>query len=236
MKKLPKSTALTGGLCVLLCLMLVFLLYRDGYFASLKRVTASGHYDYMSNAQYTQRETTFALSNVTKSDIVFLGDSITARINWEEFFPNYVVLNRGIDSDVVEGALHRLDSVTNTNPDKVFIMIGINDIRQGIDIDETLTYYSLMMSQLKEALPNSQIYVQSVLPVASKTGIDNHSVEQLNNALKDLSNAYELTYIDIFHDMLTDDYDLPENYSVDGVHMTGDGYAVWLKALEHYIE
>ena len=237
MKNLPKSTIFTGILCIILCLAIAFLLYRDGYFNILKEVSApDGHYDYTKNAQYTQRETTFALSQIEKSDIVFLGDSITARINWNEFYPDYTVLNRGIDSDVVEGGLNRLDHVIETNPQKVFVMLGINDIRQGIDADETLTYYSMLMSRLKDALPSSQIYIQSILPVAKKTGIDNHDVESLNTSIKALAEEYGLTYIDIFHDMITEDYDLPERFSVDGVHMTGDGYQVWLNKLSEYLK
>lgn len=237
MKKIPKSTIVTGIFFLLLCIAFVFLLYKDGYFAVVKRVSSGeSKANYLDNAQYTQRETTFALSKIEKSDIAFLGDSITARINWEEFYPDYVVINRGIDSDVVEGAMNRLESVTKTKPDKVFIMLGINDIRQGIDAERSLTYYAQILFSLHKALPDSDIYVQSVLPVAKKTGIDNHTVEDFNAQLKDFAESYDFTYIDIFSDMITEDYDLPASYSIDGVHMTGDGYQIWLDKLSEYID
>ena len=230
-----KITFALSAICILFLCAILFLLKRDGYFTFLANTVSDTHYSYMDNAQYTQRETMFELSDLKQSDIVFVGDSITARSEWQEFFPDYTVLNRGIDSDVTEGVYHRLSSVTKTNPKKVFVMIGINDIRQHIDFDESLTYYSLLMSELKTSLPDSEIYIQSILPVHSKTGISNKEVANRNASIKELAEHYQLTYINIFDDMIDENYDLPTDYSVDGVHMTGAGYQVWLNKLRDYI-
>lgn len=221
--------------CFILFAALVFLLYRDGYFTSLYQTVSASDYHYEDNAQYIQRNSMFLLSPAEKSDIVFVGDSITARGEWQEFFPDKIVLNRGIDSDVTEGVLHRLDTVTASKPDKIFLMIGINDIRQGIDSEETLSNYGQIVDSLQKTLPDSDIYIQSILPVNSKTGIDNRSVLSLNQSIKELAESYGLTYIDIYSDMADENNDLPAAYSVDGVHMTGDGYQIWLRRLGQYI-
>lgn len=230
-----KITFALSLICIIFLGTILFLLKRDGYFTSLANTVRDTHYSYIDNAQYPQRETMFELSNITQSDIVFVGDSITARSEWQEFFPDYTVLNRGIDSDVTQGVYHRLSSVVKTKPQKVFVMIGINDIRQHIDIDESLTYYSMIMSELKSALPDSEIYIQSILPVHSKTGISNKEVEKRNASIKELAETYQLTYINIFDDMIDENNDLPSDYSIDGVHMTGAGYQVWLNILKNYI-
>lgn len=235
MKQSKRWNSILCICCFLLFVALIFLLYRDGYFTSLYQTFNAADYHYEDNAQYIQRSSMFLLSPVEKSDIVFVGDSITARSEWQEFFPDKIILNRGIDSDVTEGVLNRLDTVTASKPDKIFIMIGINDIRQGIDSKNTLSNYEQIVSRLSGTLPDSDIYIQSILPVNSKTGIDNRNVISLNSSIKELADSYGLTYIDIYSDMADENNDLPAAYSIDGVHMTGDGYQIWLDHLKQYI-
>ena len=38
--------------------------------------------------------------------------------------------------DRVNGVLQRLDEVVASSPDKVFLMIGINDLGWGVDVQE----------------------------------------------------------------------------------------------------
>ena len=77
-------------------------------------------FQYTDNASYIQRSTQFELMPERNTDIVFLGDSITARFEWQEYFSDLTVANRGIDSDVTEGVLNRLDTVENQHPKKSF--------------------------------------------------------------------------------------------------------------------
>lgn len=54
------------------------------------------------NLKYEARVSTFKL-NTSETDIVFVGDSITAYIDWNEFFPSSNLLNRGIEGDTWGG-------------------------------------------------------------------------------------------------------------------------------------
>ena len=62
---------------------------------------------------------------------LFLGDSLTEYGNWRELFPGLDIKNRGIAGDTTDGVLHRLDGITALSPDKIFLMIGINDLLMG---------------------------------------------------------------------------------------------------------
>ena len=232
MKRLKRLLVFLSFLSAFLLLALLLIIYRDGYFQSLYRKVHSVPYSYAANAQYTQRESMFEMSPVQKADIVFVGDSITARAEWQEYYPDKVVLNRGIDSDVAEGVYHRLDTIIDKAPDELYLMIGINDIRQGIDTGITLNFYGQILDRLQKELPDCTIYVQSVLPVNSSTGIDNKDVETLNASIRALADARSLPYIDVYSKLVDQNRDLPAEYSVDGVHMTGAGYQIWLDALK----
>ena len=217
----------------LLLAMTVFLLIRGNYFTILRQTMSHETYHYTDNASYVQRKTQFEMLPDRDTDVVFLGDSITARFEWQEYFRDLTVANRGIDSDVCEGAANRLDTVIGQNPDKIFIMIGINDIRQQIPSDVTIRYYEQMIHSLQDALPACRIYLQSVLPVNSSTGIDNTQVQALNEKIKELAEANSLTYIDLYSKVVTKDNDFTD--TCDGVHPTGEGYLIWMQAISKYV-
>lgn len=236
MKHSKKIIVFLTACCLLLCLALLLLLYREGYFKSLYNTVNAVSYSYEDNAQYIQRESMFEMCPVRKAHIVFIGDSITARGEWQEFFPDKVVLNRGIDSDVTEGVLNRLPVIIRTQPEKIFIMIGINDLRQGISSSATLDYYEQILETLTTALPDCEIYVQSILPVHSSTGIANKDVQALNTSIQALAAKHGITYIDLYSLLADENNDLPVAYSIDGVHMTGDAYQIWIDALMPYVQ
>lgn len=222
--------------CVLLAGMTLFLLIRGNYFNIIRQTMSQdkGSYDYENNASYVQRSTQFDMLPVQDTDIVFVGDSITARFEWDEYFTNYTVANRGIDSDVTEGVYNRLDTIVSQTPEKIFLMIGINDIRQEIPAETTLSYYEKILDELMTALPDCQIYVQSVLPVHTSTGIDNATVQSLNQSLQALAGQKNLPYLDIYSAVV----DAQNNftYTVDGVHPTGEGYSIWTGIVEDILQ
>ena len=220
--------------CTLLLLAAVlFLLKRGNYFSMLQDAMSDHTFQYTDNASYIQRKTQFELMPERSTDIVFLGDSITARFEWQEYFSDLTVANRGIDSDVTEGVLNRLDTVENQHPKKVFLMIGINDIMHKLPLDTSMQNYKKILTQLSETLPDCKIYVQSVLPVNTSTGIDNNDVSAFNTELRQLCGDLALPYIDLYSLMVTEDNNF--TYTADGVHPTGECYAIWMDGIREYV-
>jgi len=84
---------------------------------------------------YMQRASLFSKLPITPKDIVFIGNSITNGAEWNELFPRKRVKNRGISSDTSEGVYDRLAPVVKGKPAKIFILIGINDISRGIEVE-----------------------------------------------------------------------------------------------------
>lgn len=218
---------------LLLFLAVLFLLKRGNYFSMLQDAMSDHTFQYTDNASYIQRKTQFELMPDRNTDIVFLGDSITARFEWQEYFSDLVVANRGIDSDVTEGVLNRLDMVENQHPKKIFLMIGINDIMHKLPLDTSMQNYKKILTQLSDSLPDCKIYVQSVLPVNTSTGIDNSDVSAFNTELRQLCSDLALPYVDLYSLMVTEDNNF--TYTVDGVHPTGEGYAIWMDGIREYV-
>lgn len=189
---------------------------------------------YQNNPQYDAYLSMFEL-NQCDTDIVFLGDSITARGRFEEFFPNEKLLNRGIGSDTSEGVLNRLQEVVEHNPKKIFLMIGINDLGKGMEIEQTIFHVQQIVEYILEFLPECNIFIQSVLP--TKT-IKMEKIKKLNIQYEKLAEKSEnCHYIDIFSFFTTTDGMLKEEYiSADGVHLNGNGYQAWIGVIQPYVD
>jgi len=84
------------------------------------------------------RQNVYKLFPVTSNDIVLAGDSHTQFYDSQEYLKGYKIVNRGIMGDNSAGLLNRLDEITKGHPKKLFIQIGLNDIRHKISQDSIL--------------------------------------------------------------------------------------------------
>ena len=166
-------------------------------------------------------------------DVVFIGDSITDEAEWKELFPSLKIANRGIMSDRTDGVLKRMDSIYSTNAIKAFIMIGINDIFNGVEVNTVVENYNSIIRKL--VAHRMQVYVQSTLLTGKQKAQQNKKIEALNDHLKKIAYANEsVTYIDL-NIILAKDSFLNADYSRDGMHLNGDGYAVWKNLIENHL-
>ena len=101
--------------------------------------------------------------NSTK-DIIFLGNSITAGVEWRELLGNDNIKNRGISADITYGVLERLSEVTEGKPAKVFILIGINDVSRNYPDSVILRNYRTIIRRIKAESPSTKIYFHTLLP------------------------------------------------------------------------
>ena len=177
----------------------------------------------------------------TRNEIVFLGNSITDGAEWFELLQNKRCRNRGISGDVTEGILLRLDGVTKLKPSAIFLLIGINDLSRNISVDEITGRYREILQRIQKETPGTKVYVQSVMPVNPATG-GNKRLEgktdliiELNGRLQTLANEFGLTFIDLFTPLADNNNLLPRRYSIDGLHLSYEGYRVWAETIKEFI-
>lgn len=189
-----------------------------------------------------QRATLFASLPVTKSDIIFLGNSITDGCEWGELFQNPHVKNRGISGDVCLGVYDRLDAITKGQPAKIFLLIGINDVARGVPADTIAARTRLIVETIRRQSPRTKVYVQSVLPVTDHYGMfSGHTsrgevVRQINAQLPKIAADCGATFIDLYsHFVDPATGKLREDLTNDGLHMLGAGYQLWKSVVQKYI-
>ncbi|OLS29829.1 MAG: hypothetical protein ThorAB25_14020 [Candidatus Thorarchaeota archaeon AB_25] len=93
-------------------------------------------------------------SNVHKSVVVFMGDSIThgtIGVNYVDMVENqlegeqFEIINAGINSELAWNILQRVDEIIQCEPDIVTVLIGTNDANATLSEDTMKSYVRRMM-------------------------------------------------------------------------------------------
>ncbi len=189
-------------------------------------------------AYYYHKKEHFELLPDTENEIIFLGNSITDGAEWFELFGNPNIKNRGIGGDDTDGVLERLSEVTSSQPAKVFIMIGTNDLAYGKSVEYITENYKKIIAKIKSDSPNTKIYLESVLPVDDAVHYTrpNANILKLNEFLMNFSNEEECIYIDLMPVFQAENGMLKKEFSIDGLHINGKGYQAWKEIIEQYIK
>jgi lysophospholipase L1-like esterase len=194
------------------------------------------------SGNYYRLKTLYDILPVGSHNIVFLGDSITDGGEWAEIFENCNVLNRGISGDRAQWLGKRITPIVNGGPKKLFIMIGTNDLRVGNPIGDIIYDVSAIVDIFKEKSPNTEIYIQSVLPVdvTTKRYLEtpnrNKEINDLNERYKKLCEKEGLTYIDLNTAMADENGNLRKDMSNDGLHLLPKGYMTWKNIILPFVE
>lgn len=177
----------------------------------------------------------------SKKDIIFLGNSITQGVDWAELLQQKNARNRGISGDITYGVLERLHEVTEGQPAKVFILIGINDIQHNIPDSAIVNNYRRIIRQIKAESPKTKIYFHTLLPVNNEfTQFKKHynkdeHIAYVNEGLKKIGAEENITVIDLHPHFLDASKKLDKRYTRDGLHLNAEGYKVWAGVLKEYL-
>ncbi|AEW01469.1 GDSL family lipase [Niastella koreensis] len=192
-----------------------------------------------ANGYYVERMKFFDQLHPAPKPVVFLGNSITEAGPWSEILPGINVVNRGISGDNSWGVYNRLNQVIALKPVKIFLLIGVNDLKRGVPIEYIVANYDRIAATLRTALPKSTLYLQSVLPVAEPmlaniyAKISNEKIRRLNDGLKQVAQKYNCPFIDLYHEVFVDEKgQMPAPYTTDGLHCKPAGYLAWAAYLK----
>ena len=191
-----------------------------------------------ANGYYVKRMAYFESLPVQKKPIVFIGNSITEVGQWQDVTGLKNVINRGISGDNSYGVFHRLDPILKFKPRKIFLAIGVNDIKRGTPIEDIAANYERIILKVKQDAPKTQLYLQSVLPVNEAMlaniydNIRNHRIVALNKLMQELALKYKLPYVDVYSEMLDEKAQLPRTLTTDGLHLQPEAYVKWAAYLK----
>lgn len=194
------------------------------------------------NEFYWQRASLFDVLPVDSTAIVMLGNSLTNGAEWHELFNDHRVVNRGITGDIVQGVKDRLAPVVQGHPDKIFLIIGANDISHHLTADSIAGAIVDLVRTIRKESPRTRLYVESVLPINNSFGRYKNMkdkepvIKEINTIIAPLVQQEGATWLDITPLFSDADGNLDARYTNDGLHLLGPGYIVWRDFLAPYVK
>ncbi|MFC1708236.1 GDSL-type esterase/lipase family protein [Planctomycetota bacterium] len=194
---------------------------------------------------YRERVEAFRRENAAlpggKKHMVFLGDSITEGFPLKSNFSGWSTLNRGISADRIgcvteRGVLHRLkESVYDTNPAAVFLLIGVNDLASsGRPTAVWIEGIATIVARIREHCPKTPIVLQTLLPVGRAYGRHatlNPRILALNSEIRGLAKKTPRVGLLDLHALYSDKEGfLPDDLTRDGLHLKKGAYSRWAEA------
>lgn len=132
-----------------------------------------------------------------------------------------------------------LEALTEQKPEAVYLLLGTNVLGRDTDYTSFLTYYRLMVDMIAQALPDTDIYIQSITPVRPELceeknyeGLNRDRLCAINNELAAIALEKGCYFVNLWEVLADENGDLIEEYAQpDGYHLKPSGYAAWVEYL-----
>lgn len=178
-----------------------------------------------------QREATSMAKGQGRNRLtVMLGDSISQWFPTEQLSSDRFYLNQGISGDTTAGVLNRLAALDQVRPDRIYVMVGVNDLKNSKTDEEILANLKKIMERLQQAHPQAQVIINSVLPTRWAT-IPGDRTTALNTKIAQLSQQEGVGYLALDDYFMDNEGTLSHELTTDGLHLSAKGYVVWGQVL-----
>ncbi|MDA3885123.1 MAG: GDSL-type esterase/lipase family protein [Candidatus Delongbacteria bacterium] len=225
---------------IILLLVVIFLIIkgnlwdRSSQYIS-RKLDLQDKYHYTENPKYKPGTENFMLFN-KQADIVMLGNSITAGIDWNELLGRKDIVNRGINGDITEGMLNRMKTVIKVKPKVCFFLGGINDLTRRVPPENTIAN----IKNIINTLLNNDVkpVLQSIIYTEQRFYDFEHNNEYIttiNDELKKFADDKNILFLDL-NEHLSENNLLKAEYSHDGLHLNAKGYSAWGKIVKETID
>lgn len=170
------------------------------------------------------------------SNALFIGDSITEGISaYGLLDASNILAAKGL---TISKAEKEMDTIVKRHPEKIYILLGSNDLLYGMDSEEFSSDYIEFIQHIKDKLPETKIYIQSIFPVSRNIEIEkpllsNSRIDEFNVNLKKKAEAQGIGYIDISSLLKDGSGIMNKEYTSDGIHVKYKFYSIWLDCVKN---
>jgi lysophospholipase L1-like esterase len=176
-----------------------------------------------------------------KGAILFVGSSSIVR--WKTLaqdFPEVITLNRGFGGSVIADATRYADRIVIPYaPKQIVFYAGDNDIAQKRTPEQVLADFQAFVTRVRAGLPGVRILFLSIKPSPARWNL-REQMQDANRLIREWIEtkqsqpageaAGDTVYIDVYDPMLNEEgQPQPALYGPDKLHMTDDGYRLWVK-------
>lgn len=181
--------------------------------------------------------------SVSKTEITRIFEEKKAVVAGDSMAEGLVAYGVLPESNVVWYRGRRIDNmktdmpkIISLQPKYLFLTYGSNDLELWIGkVDPFINHFKNILSYIRSVLPNTQIIINSILPV-SEAAIERNNAfsyqELFNTRLKELADSEGIPFLE---NSVYLEYNA-NPFSTDGVHPKGFYYPLWAKNMANYLE
>lgn len=184
-----------------------------------------------------------------KGQILFVGSSLMEQFPVNELLMDLrislTIYNRGVGGFTTQELAEVLDvCVYELEPRYIFINIGTNDMNvPDYTVEGLISRYEGILNDIKAHLPDAQIFVMAYYPVNAEIGMKdpfmgqvfairtNERINQANMAVREMAERMGAVYLDANDNIKDSQGSMKAEYTIEGMHMYGDGYMQVLKSM-----
>lgn len=175
-------------------------------------------------------------------DLAFIGDSITqgwegrGKATWQRYYGDRKAINLGIGGDRTEHVIWRLThgNLGKIQPKVAVLMIGTNNTGHfDQDPQQVAAGVERILEILAERLPKTKVILHGIFPRgASPLDPKRLNNVAINQSIRRLADGDRVQYYEIGDLFLQPDGSISKEIMPDLLHLSGEGYELWAKALE----
>lgn len=191
--------------------------------------------EFMKNEQIEKIEKFRYLNeSAKKGETLFTGSSLMEHFPINELLMDYgmenVIYNRGVGGFKTDDMLeHMEEQIFGTEPSKIFINIGTNDIgAPDYKLEVLIEKYEKILTQIKKRLPETAVYMMAYYPVnevdkvpegewgktlfATRT---NENIALANKEVEKLADKMGYHYIDVSEGLRDENGRLKKEFTIE---------------------
>lgn len=201
------------------------------------------NFSWMSAAEWqTLHQRNLAVEPAASARVLFTGDSITrgwlsaGKSVWEREYASLGAVNFAINGDTTQNQLWRIingEELAGIAPEVVVLLIGSNNfVYSGHSSEQVAAGVAAIVTGIEDRLPATRIILLGILP----RGADPESrlrgqILRANELIASLDDGERVFYLDFGDQFLNEDGTPDTALMHDSVHLTEQGYEVWVSAM-----
>lgn len=178
-----------------------------------------------------------------KQAILFVGSSsFTMWKDVQDYFPEYTIINRGFGGSALTDVIRfERDIIFPYRPKQIVIYCGENDIAGDSAVTGKMVFdrFIKLYRSIKKNLGNISIAYISMKPSPSRWHMKDRMIEgnELVRKFMERKKGTNNKFIDVWNSMLdSNGGPMKDIFIGDNLHMNANGYAIWQKTIEPYLE
>ncbi|MGF3072798.1 SGNH/GDSL hydrolase family protein [Facklamia sp. P12945] len=159
--------------------------------------------------------------------LIFLGHSILSFYK-KESMGDWKIINVSQQGIIAKEGLQMAKKIANelVESDAVLIMFGINELYYQMKKESIITYLTQLLVFISELNPKIRIVLSEIIQTDETERLKPEKITWVNQELRKLSKRFQIKLL-TWERVYDSNGKISDRYTIDGIHLTKEGYAIF---------